>query len=76
MSGAGQYFTSRPLIQAIVDVMRPDADTKVSGPAAGTGGFLPVAYERVKQGPLGQRFLRNEAFLGGRSSTRPPGRAQ
>ncbi len=36
-SGAGQYFTPRPLIQAIVDVMRPDADTRVCDPAAGTG---------------------------------------
>src|SRR6201995_2654798 len=31
-SGAGQYFTPRPLIQAIVGVMRPDADTKVCDP--------------------------------------------
>ena len=39
-TGAGQYFTPRPLIQAIVDVMRPMASMRVCDPAAGTGGFL------------------------------------
>jgi type I restriction enzyme M protein len=66
-SGAGQYFTPRPLIKAMVDVMRPDPDMKVCDPAAGTGGFLLAAYERMKQGPLDpdqKRFLRNEAFRG------------
>src|SRR6202008_63456 len=66
-SGAGQYFTPRPLIQAIVDVMLPDANTRVCCPAAGPGGFLLAAYERMKQGPLDpdqKRFLRNEAFRG------------
>jgi type I restriction enzyme M protein len=36
-SGAGQYFTPRPLIQAIVEVMRPTAGHRVADPAAGTG---------------------------------------
>ena len=66
-SGAGQYFTPRPLIQAIVDVMRPTAAMRVCDPAAGTGGFLLAAYERMKSGVLDpdeKRFLRNEAFRG------------
>jgi type I restriction enzyme M protein len=66
-SGAGQYFTPRPLIQAIVDVMRPIASMRVCDPASGTGGFLLAAFERMKQGPLDpdqRRFLRNEAFRG------------
>src|ERR1017187_9566030 len=45
-SGAGQYFTPRPLIQAIVDVMRPTAGLRGWHPAAGTGGFLLAAYEQ------------------------------
>ena len=49
-SGAGQYFTPRPLIQAIVDVMRPTAGMRVCDPAAGTGGFLLAAYEQMKSG--------------------------
>jgi type I restriction enzyme M protein len=45
--GAGQYFTPRPIIQAIVDVMRPTPDESIMDPAAGTGGFLTVAYQYV-----------------------------
>ncbi len=45
--GAGQYFTPRPVIQAIVDVMRPSPDVSICDPAAGTGGFLLGAHEFV-----------------------------
>ncbi|MGH8116996.1 MAG: HsdM family class I SAM-dependent methyltransferase, partial [Rhodanobacteraceae bacterium] len=38
--GAGQYFTPRALIHAIVDVMRPEPDQLIHDPACGTGGFL------------------------------------
>ena len=38
--GAGQYFTPRELIRAIVDVMRPTPDDTLCDPACGTGGFL------------------------------------
>src|SRR4051812_1972752 len=51
-SGAGQYFTPRALIKAIVDVMGPTASMRVSDPAAGTGGFLLAAYERMKSAQL------------------------
>ncbi|RLP68024.1 SAM-dependent DNA methyltransferase [Mycetocola reblochoni] len=44
-SGAGQYFTPRDLIQAIVDVIQPTADDSVIDPACGTGGFLLVAHD-------------------------------
>jgi type I restriction enzyme M protein len=48
-NGAGQYFTPRPLIQAICQVMKPDPrgqpDFRISDPACGTGGFLVCAYE-------------------------------
>jgi type I restriction enzyme M protein len=46
-SGAGQYFTPRPLIRGIVDVMRPKAGTTICDPACGTGGFLLAAYEWI-----------------------------
>jgi type I restriction enzyme M protein len=39
-SGAGQYFTPRPLIEAIVEVMRPRPGETICDPACGTGGFL------------------------------------
>ena len=66
-TGAGQYFTPRPLIRAIVDVMRPTASMRVCDPAAGTGGFLLAAYEQMKSGSLDpdeKRFLRDEALRG------------
>ena len=43
-SGAGQYFTPRPLIKAIVEVMRPQPGMTINDPACGTGGFLLAAY--------------------------------
>ena len=46
-SGAGQYFTPRPLIRAIVDVMRPTPGETICDPACGTGGFLLATYEYV-----------------------------
>ncbi len=46
-SGAGQYFTPRPLIRAIVDVMRPQPGESICDPACGTGGFLLAAYDYV-----------------------------
>jgi len=43
-SGAGQYFTPRPLIRAIVEVMRPEPGMRIADPACGTGGFLLAAH--------------------------------
>jgi type I restriction enzyme M protein len=43
-SGAGQYFTPRPLIRAIVQVMSPMPEDTVCDPACGTGGFLLAAH--------------------------------
>ena len=45
--GAGQYFTPRPLIQGIVDCVRPTPEDTVSDPACGTGGFLLAARQYV-----------------------------
>jgi len=45
--GAGQYFTPRPLINAIVEVMRPESGIKIHDPACGTGGFLLSAYNYI-----------------------------
>jgi type I restriction enzyme M protein len=50
--GAGQYFTPRILIQSIVRCMRPDPrvadELTICDPACGTGGFLVVAYEWLR----------------------------
>jgi type I restriction enzyme M protein len=47
-SGAGQYFTPRPLIEAIVEAMRPGPETTICDPACGTGGFLLAAHDYVQ----------------------------
>ena len=43
--GAGQYFTPRPLIAAVVDAMAPQPGQTVCDPACGTGGFLLAAHD-------------------------------
>ena len=69
-SGAGQYFTPRPLIRAMVDVMRPRPDMMIGDPACGTGGFLLAAHDYISE-HFGRemdrdqkRFLRDHAFRG------------
>src|SRR5579884_3110559 len=68
-SGAGQYFTPRPLIRAIVDVMRPEPGMTICDPACGTGGFLLAAHEYVSDtypylDPDQKRHLRFDALRG------------
>ena len=66
-SGAGQYFTPRPLIQAIVDVVDPKITETVADPACGTAGFILAAYEHMKVQSKDidkQNFLKNGAFFG------------
>ena len=43
--GAGQYFTPRPLIAAMVDAVRPEPGHAICDPACGTGGFLLAAHD-------------------------------
>ena len=46
-SGAGQYFTPRALIQAMVDCMAPQPGERITDPACGTGGFLFTAHNYI-----------------------------
>jgi type I restriction enzyme M protein len=71
-SGAGQYFTPRPLIEAMVELIKPQPGELVQDPAVGTGGFLINADRYVKAHtddhhdlPVArQRFQQREAFYG------------
>jgi len=69
-SGAGQYFTPRPLIKAIVEVMRPGPNMTICDPACGTGGFLLLAHDYISNPGNYQldveqkRFLKSGAFKG------------
>jgi len=68
-SGAGQYFTPRPLIRAIVDVMAPKPGDTICDPACGTGGFLLLTHDYiVKHNPNmtkgEKRKLKENTFKG------------
>ncbi|WP_339136960.1 MAG: class I SAM-dependent DNA methyltransferase [Candidatus Electrothrix sp. GW3-4] len=60
-SGAGQYFTPRSLIKAMVACMRPEPMQTIADPACGTGGFFLSAYDHL----IGNHKLdkKQKAFL-------------
>ncbi len=66
-SGAGQYFTPRPLIQAMVACVRPQPMKTIADPACGTGGFFLSAYDYLSHLKLDKdqkTFLRYNTFKG------------
>jgi type I restriction enzyme M protein len=68
-SGAGQYFTPRPIIQAMVECLRPAPGKVIADPACGTGGFFLGAYNwlmrpEVKLNKRQKEFLRDSTFHG------------
>lgn len=69
-SGAGQYFTPRALIEAMVECVRPEPGKTIADPACGTGGFFLKAYDFITReyGDTLDRdqkhFLKHETFHG------------
>jgi type I restriction enzyme M protein len=67
-SGAGQYFTPRPLIRVMVECMRPEPGKTIADPACGTGGFFLAAYDfLISAHQLDKKqkaFLKHETFHG------------
>jgi type I restriction enzyme M protein len=67
-SGAGQYFTPRPLIKAMVECLRPEPMKTIADPACGTGGFFLAAYDWLvdhrDMDKEAKRFLKYETFFG------------
>lgn len=71
-SGAGQYFTPRPLIECMVDLIKPQPGELIQDPAAGTAGFLICADRYIKArtddlfdlSESKQDFQRRRAFYG------------
>ena len=69
-SGAGQYFTPRPLVRAMIACLRPDPGETIADPACGTGGFLLAAHEWIVDHYIAEmdadakRFLRDKAVHG------------
>lgn len=69
-SGAGQYFTPRPLIKAMVRCIRPEPMKSVADPCCGSGGFLLAAQDFITD-PENytldreqKEYLKAEAFHG------------
>ncbi len=69
-SGAGQYFTPRALIRAMVDCAQPEPKKTIADPACGTGGFFLAAYdfitnpENYKLDKAQKTFLKHDTFYG------------
>lgn len=67
-SGAGQYFTPRPLIKAMVECLRPEPMKTIADPACGTGGFFLAAYDWIvanrELDKEARQFLKYETFFG------------
>lgn len=66
-SGAGQYFTPRPLIRAMIECVRPEPLKTIADPACGTGGFFLGAYNWLKTRVSDKRqkaFLHHNTFHG------------
>ncbi len=67
-SGAGQYFTLRPIIKAIVEVMQPKPGLTICDPACGTGGFFLATYDYISENysldKEQERFLKLSTFKG------------
>ncbi|WNZ29987.1 MAG: SAM-dependent DNA methyltransferase [Candidatus Bathyarchaeota archaeon] len=67
-SGAGQYFTPRPLIKAMVEVMKSEPEMTIYDPACGTGGFLIAAHDYLSHtyqlDKEQKKFLKYETFKG------------
>ncbi len=66
-SGAGQYFTPRALIKAMVECVRPQSMKTIADPACGTGGFFLAAYDFLVSQNLDKeqkKFLKYNTFYG------------
>ena len=62
-SGAGQYFTPRALIRAMVECVRPEPGRLIADPACGTGGFFLAAYDFITNPDNFHLDKRQKAFL-------------
>lgn len=62
-SGAGQFFTPRALIKAMVECLKPQPEKTIVDPACGTGGFFLAAYDYLTDPSRYQLDRDQRAFL-------------
>ena len=67
-SGAGQYFTPRSLIKAMVEAVKPESMQTICDPACGTGGFMLIAHDFISKNyqldKEQKKFLKFKTFKG------------
>ena len=71
---AGEFYTPRPVVKFMVEMLDPKIGETVLDPASGTGGFLVAAYEHLKKQAKTieqQEILQNKSIIGGEAKPLP-----
>ena len=71
---AGEFYTPRPVVKFMMEMLDPKIGETVLDPAAGTGGFLVSAFEHLKKQAKTieqQEILQNSSIIGGEAKPLP-----
>lgn len=71
---AGEFYTPRPVVKFMMEMLDPRIGETVLDPAAGTGGFLVAAFEHLKKQAKTveqQEILQNNSIIGGEAKPLP-----
>ena len=71
---SGEFYTPRPVVKFMIQVLDPKLGEKVLDPACGTGGFLVEAYEHMKEQAIRAehfRVLQEESLFGNEAKSLP-----
>ncbi len=71
---AGEFYTPRPVVKFMVEMLNPKIGETVLDPASGTGGFLVAAFEHLKKQAKTieqQEILQNKSIIGGEAKPLP-----
>lgn len=71
---AGEFYTPRPVVKFMMEMLDPKIGETVLDPAAGTGGFLVAVFEHLKKQAKTidqQETLQNKSIIGGEAKPLP-----
>ena len=71
---AGEFYTPRPVVKFMVEMLNPQLGESVLDPAAGTGGFLVEAFEHLRKQAVnteGYEILQTRSIYGGEAKPLP-----